>query len=144
MSKQLDKVKLVKGRKWERRDPPDNIGVSTYALVKDAIQEGKNELAKDLVDYLWDWEIKFVYDVNNDLCGGIPSFWMTNYGEDTLYEPYREMLYRYRGQTGPVPPIKKRDMSPYEFAMEDHVWRMVRLHRMGKNEGVGGFVINEY
>ena len=46
MSERLDKVKLVKGHKWERMDPLDNIGVSTYALIKDAIHEGKNELAK--------------------------------------------------------------------------------------------------
>ncbi|MFH1032193.1 MAG: hypothetical protein V1767_06495 [Chloroflexota bacterium] len=143
MTKRLDKVKLVKGRRWERQDPIDNIGVSTYELLRDAIKEGKNQLAKDLTDYLWDWEIKLVYDVNNDLCGGIPSFWMTNYGEDTLYEPYREMLYKYYGKKGPVW-IGKRDLNPYDFAMEDHVWRMVRLHRMGKNEGTGGFVINEY
>ena len=59
MSKGLDKLKLVKGRKWERMDDLDNIGVSTYALLKDAIKEGKTDLAKDIADYLYFWELKF-------------------------------------------------------------------------------------
>ena len=57
MSERLDKLNLVKGYKWERMDPLDNIGVPTYALIKDAIEEGKNDLARDLIDYVYFWEI---------------------------------------------------------------------------------------
>ncbi len=144
MSERLDKVKLVKRRRWERQDPMDNIGVSTYALIKDAIKEGKKELAKDLTDYLYFWEIKFVLDANIDLVGGFPQFFMTHYGEDRLYDTYREMLLRCRGLASwPVPPVKKRDITPFEWSM-DYAARMVRLHRMGKNDGTGGFNLEEY
>ena len=94
MSKRLDKVKLVKGRQWERMDPMDNIGVSTYALIRDAIQEGRNELAKDLIDYLYFREVKFVRDSNCDLVGGFPQYYMTNFGEDALYGDYRAVMAR--------------------------------------------------
>lgn len=48
MSERLDKVKLVKGPGgWlERMDSLDNIGVSTFTLIKDAIEEGKTSLPK--------------------------------------------------------------------------------------------------
>lgn len=144
MSEQLNKLNLVKERKWERRDSLDNIGVSTYSLLKDAIKEGKFELAQDLTDYLYFWEIKFVRDANLDLVGGFPSFFMANYGEDKLYDVYKEMMTRGEGNaTWPVPPVKKRDMTAYEWSM-DYAARMVRPHRMGRNDGIGGFTFEEY
>ena len=107
MSERLDKVKLVKGRKWKRMDPLHNTGVSTYALIKDAIQEGKTELAKDLTDYLYFWELKFVRDTNIDLLGGFSQFFMTNYGENGLYEAFRETIMRMRGLSS-WPPARSR------------------------------------
>ena len=71
MSERLDKVNLVKGQQWERQDPLDNVGVSTHVLIKDAIQEGKNQLAKDLIDYFYFWETKIVKDTNVDLGNGL-------------------------------------------------------------------------
>lgn len=145
MSKRLDKVKLVKGREWQRQDPLDNIGVSTYALLKDAIQEGKNELAKDLADYLYFWEIKFALDTGIDLNGGFPAYIMAYHGEESLFDVYWDAMVRNKGLTKwPPGPVKKRDMEPAEFALEDHVVRMIRLHRMGYNDGAGGMVIREY
>ncbi|MFX1265756.1 MAG: hypothetical protein ACFFH0_10285 [Promethearchaeota archaeon] len=144
MSERLDKVKLVKGRKWERMDPLDNIGVSTYNLIKDTIREGKNELAKDLIDYLYFGEIKFVRDANLDLLEGLRQFLMTSYGEDGYGEIALEGLMRSHGVTSwPVPPVKKRDISAIEFTM-DWAARDVRSHRMGKNDGVDGFTFEEY
>ncbi|MFH1032409.1 MAG: hypothetical protein V1767_07620 [Chloroflexota bacterium] len=144
MSKRLDKVKLVRGKPWERMDSLDNIGVSTYGLIKDAIKEGQNELAKDLIDYLYFREIKFVLDANIDLVGGFPQFMMTHYGEDELYGDYKDLLVRNRGLTKwPMPPVKKRDISNVEWAF-DYAARMLRLHRMGKMDGTAGVNINEY
>ncbi|MFC2044625.1 hypothetical protein ACFLT8_05490 [Chloroflexota bacterium] len=146
MSKQLDKVKLVKGTRWERMDPLDNIGVSTYALIKDAIREGKNELAKDLADYAYFWEIKFVKDINHDFSSGFPEFVRVNYGEYAAHEYHKEAMIRSRGWHLPFtekPVIKKRDRSPYDYSME-YAWRMLKFHRSGKNDGVGGFTIEEY
>ncbi len=145
MSARLDKVKLVKGEKWERQDPLDNLGVRTVDLVKDAIKEGKKELAKDLVDYYYFWETKLVLDANVDLVGGLPSYWMENYGEDTVYEVYRRMLGGNRPRTAPT---ERRDArpaldTPFDHAM-NHALLMVRPHRMGKLDGTGGFVVEEY
>jgi len=96
MSERLDKVKLVKGTKWERQDPPDNIGVPTLELVKDAIREDKKELARDLAEYYYWWEIKWVRDANIDLVNGLSSYYMANYGEDSIYAAYRELNQRNR------------------------------------------------
>ncbi|MFH1032408.1 MAG: hypothetical protein V1767_07615 [Chloroflexota bacterium] len=146
MSKRLDKVKLVKGFKWERQDDLDNQGVPTYDLVKDAIKEGKTDIAKDLLDYLYFWEIKFVRDSNIDIVGGFPQFWMTRYGEEQLFDVYWELLCRQRGVASwPVPPVglKHRQMTGFDYAMEHAIW-MVRPHRMGRLDGTGGFVLEEY
>jgi len=144
MSKQLDKVKLVKGRKWERQDPLDNIGVSTYSLIKDAIKEGKNDLASDLAEYLYFQELKFQKDANLDLVGGFPQFFMANYGEADLYNLYKRMMMRVTGvDKWPVPPIGLRDIDSYKWAM-NYAARMVRPHRMGREDGAGGFTMEEY
>jgi len=144
MSARLDKVKLVKGFKWERQDPPENQGESSYELVKDAIREGKNELARDLMDYIYYWEIKFALDADIDMVGGFPQFVMNNYGEEGLYQVYREVLIRNRGLTQwPIPPVGKHTETPFDYAMQHALW-MVRYHRMGRDDGVGGFVLEEY
>ena len=151
MTKRLEKLKLVKGQKWQRQDPLDNLGVRTPDLIKDAIKEGKNELAKDLADYYYFWETKSVLDANVDLVGGFPSFWMQNYGEETLFEVYRLLMIKNRGLTSwPVQPVKRHDDPPvdhlatnFDYAM-DHALHMVRPHRMGMLDGTGGFVVKEY
>lgn len=144
MSERLNKLKLVKGFKWERMDSLDNIGVPTYTLIKDAIEEGKNDLAKDLIDYVYFWEIKYVRDSNIDLVGGFPHFWMTRYGEEQLYEIYRKVLLSQFGKSSwPEHPIGMHDLSPFDIAMEHALW-MVRIHRMGREDGTKGFVLEEY
>ncbi|MFC2045035.1 hypothetical protein ACFLT8_07620 [Chloroflexota bacterium] len=146
MSKQLEKVKLVKGTQWERMDPLDNIGVSTTTLIKDAIREGKNELAKDLADYIYFYEVKFVHDINQDLGCGFPEWVRVKYGEHVEIEDLLESMIRGRGWGLPFtekPMVKKHEVSPYDYTME-YAWRMVKLHRMGKNDGVGGCTIEEY
>ena len=144
MSERLDKTKVVKGQKWERMDPINNIGISTYSLIKDAIKEAKNDLARDLIDYVYFWEIKFVRDSNIDLVGGFPQFFMTNYGEDEFYEAYRETILRMRGLSSwPIPPIGKHDISPFHHAMRLALWN-VRPQRMGRVDGTGGFTLEEY
>lgn len=144
MSQRLDKVKLVKGRKWERMDPLDNVGVSTYALIKDAINEERTDLAQDLIDYLYFWELKFQRDANNDIVGGFPSFVMANYGEDGLFDVYHEVMMRSQGTTvWPRPPIKKRDVTNLEWTL-DYAARMVGPHRMGRHDGTEGFMFEEY
>jgi hypothetical protein len=149
MTKKLDKLNLVKGQKWERKDPIENLGIPTPELIKDAIKEGKNELAKDLVDYYYFWETKFVRDTNVDLVGGFPSYWMENYGEDNIYDVYKTLLSRAMGRREPRPP-KRHDAppvdelaTPFDYAVH-HALMMVRPHRMGKMDGTEGFVINEY
>jgi hypothetical protein len=151
MSKRLEKLKLVKGQKWERQDPLDNLGVRTVDLIKDAIKEGKKELAKDLADYYYFWETKFVLDINVDLVGGFPSFWMESYGEETLFEVYRLLMIRNRGlESWPVLPIKRHDDPPVDHLANnidyafDHGLHMVRPHRMGALDGTGGFVMKEF
>ncbi len=144
MSKRLEKMKLVKGMKWERQDDLDNIGVPSYELAKDAIKEGKFDLAKDIVDYIYFWELKFVRDAGCDIVGGFPQYIMTNFGEETLYPIYRMLLIKQRGATTwPVPPVGKHDMTPFDYAMQHALW-MVRPHRMGREDGTGGFVVEEY
>lgn len=144
MSKQLDKVKLVKGRQWERQDPLDTIGVSTNTLIKEAIQEGKNKLAKDLIDYFYWWETKIVKDTNIDLSNGLGSFFMASYGEHDLYEDLMTVMKRGFGLTSwPPKQAKKRDVPGLGAALE-HAGEMVRTNRMGKNDGIGGFTIEEY
>ncbi|MFC2044769.1 hypothetical protein ACFLT8_06240, partial [Chloroflexota bacterium] len=48
---------------------------------------------------------------------------------------------------GPPPPekptMKKQEIGPYDYTLE-YAWRMVKSHRMGRNDGVGGFTIEEY
>ncbi|MFC2006797.1 hypothetical protein ACFLUQ_01360 [Chloroflexota bacterium] len=146
MSKELDKAKLVKGTSWERKDPLDNIGVSSYTLLKDAIREEKKELAKDLSDYIYFWETKFARDIGFDLACGFPEFVRVHYGEYAEYEYQKEAMTRGRGWHLPFtekPVLKKREQSPYEYTM-GYARNMVKLHRMGRNEGVGGFTIEEY
>ncbi|MFC2044767.1 hypothetical protein ACFLT8_06230 [Chloroflexota bacterium] len=146
MSTQLDKVELVKGPKWERKDPLDNIEVSTYNLIKDAIKVGKKELAKDLADYAYFWEIKVSRDLNVNLNWGFPEFIRVNYGEFQEIEDLKESMIRFRQWHLPFtekPTIKKRDLTPYEYTME-YGWRMLKGHRMGKNDGADGYIIEEY
>ncbi|MFH1030985.1 MAG: hypothetical protein V1767_00210 [Chloroflexota bacterium] len=149
MSARLDKLKLVRGgRKWERQDPLDNIGVSTFDLLRDAIKEGKNDLAADLTEYVWNWEIRFRRESNLDLVQGFPEFWMKNYGEDEHFaDVYRANMWRTRYPTLPSwPPPgspKKRALSNFDWAMS-YGGTMVRPHRMGRMDGTYGFVLEEY
>jgi hypothetical protein len=96
MSEQLDKVKLVKNPKgwWERMDPLENMGVSTFTLIRDAIKEGRKELAKDLLDYLFIPEAKLVHDAIYEQLWGWPSFIQKNYGEDEVYYAYYYYAFR--------------------------------------------------
>jgi len=145
MSERLDKVKLVKGTKWERQDSLDNIGVPTLELVKDAIKEGKKDLARDLAEYYYWWEIKWVRDANIDLVNGLSSYYMANYGEESLYAAYRELNQRNRVAPLPPPaskPTKPKD-TPFERGMH-HAPEMARNNRMGREDGTGGFTVEEY
>ena len=91
-------------------DSLDNIGVSTYTLLKDAIQEGKNELAKDLADYLYFWERKPEFD----LWCGFGEFVRVYYGEYAEGEFVREWVTR-AGAWGPPPPEKPTMKKPEIF-----------------------------
>lgn len=148
MSERLDKLKLVKGYRWERQDPLDNIGVSTYELIKDAINEDKLDLAADLVEYLWFWESKYAKDGNIDLVDGLPSYILDRYGEEAFINEYNWMMEASKiikpelDEDGNI--IEKDpNISNVEWAM-DYGARMVRGHRMGKRDGWGGFVVEEY
>jgi hypothetical protein len=94
VSERLNEVRLAKRPAWERLDPLDNAGVSTYALTGDAIAARRNGLAKDLVDYLYFWEIKLAGDANIDLADGLPQFYMTVHGEDGFDDVYRDVMAR--------------------------------------------------
>ena len=76
----------------ERMDPLDNIGVSTYSLIREAIQEGRNELAKDLTDYLFIPEAKLAHDASYEWLWGMPTFFQNNYGEGAAGEAVREAI----------------------------------------------------
>jgi hypothetical protein len=147
MSERLDKVKLVKDEKgfWQRMDPLDNIGVSTFVLIKDAIEEGKNELARDLVDYLFIPETKLVHDAHGDWMLGWPSFIARNYGEDAVPEAYAYVFKH--GWASPLvdlePTVTKRG-SAEERLILTYALRTWTGHRMGTYDGRDGFVVKEY
>jgi hypothetical protein len=147
MSERLERLRLSKGDVWERLDPLDTIGVSTYALLRDAIAEGRDGLAADLVDYLYYWEIKYVRDANIDLAGGLPQFVMAAHGEDGFYELYRAVMeravYDPRAKMGRDQPPARRDIDPLDWTLA-YAARMVRLHRMGADDGTGGFTVEDY
>ena len=149
MSERLDKVKLVKDANghWERRDSLDNIGISTFVLIKDAILEGRNQLAKDLVDYLFIPEVKLLNNSDSDWLWGWSSFALNNYGEDSVTEAWNRTLAisaRGRGgrRGGPMG-------APPEASAEDRLIKGYALmtwkdHRMGKYDGRDGFTVREY
>jgi hypothetical protein len=147
MSKRLDKVKLVKDEKgfFKRMDPIENIGVSTFVLIKDAIEESKFQLAKDLVDYLFIPEVKLVHDAHGDWMLGWPSFLARNYGEDVISEAY-EFVFRY-GWANPLatmkPEFHKRG-SAEERLILTYALRTWTGHRMGTYDGRDGFTVKDY
>ncbi len=111
MSKSLDKVKLVKDSlgNFVRKDPLDNIGVSTFNLAREAIQSGKKKLAKDLVDYLFVPEVKLVHDAGCNWLWGFPTFIKNNYGEDAVSDAWNGVMQILRrGQRGGGPLGVKR------------------------------------
>lgn len=148
MSERLDKLKLSKGKRWERLDPIENQQVSTYDLIRDAIKEDKMDLAADLTKYLWFWEMKFAKDSHIDLVDGIPSYILNHYGEDAFIKEYEWMMEASQVITPELDENgnlieKDPNISNVEWAM-DYGARMVRGHRMGKEDGWGGFVIEDY
>jgi len=147
MSKRLDRVKLVKGPQghFERLDPLDNIGESTFVLAREAIEEGRTQLAKDLIDYLFVPEVKLVHDAGCNWLWGFPTFIKNNYGEDAVSDAWNGVMSTLRrGQRGGGPLGVKRGVGAEERLIYGYALMTWRMHRMGTYDGLKGFKVREY
>jgi len=84
-------VKLVYsdilGRKI-RSDPWEELGVSTWTKIKEAIQAGRTQEALDLVDYLKP-ESKLIHDSYCDWTYADLTFVAQNFSEEQVYHALR-------------------------------------------------------
>lgn len=118
-----------------RKDPWDEIGVSTYVKINEAIQAGRLEEAMDLVDYLKP-EGERVHNIMGDFI-----YALINYIAETMGEEEVEKAFRYMGEKF-YPPGKDvvPAMSPEEILQ--YRCESFRAHRSGPG-GMGNITVVE-
>jgi len=114
----------------------DNIGISTYTKLKEALQQRKISEGLELVDYLHT-EFKFIHDTFADWTYSLLDFVAKKYGEDELYNALRENFELLaRAQNALAKPF-----SSIEEALQFDIENM-RAHRCGKRE-IGDVTVRE-
>ncbi|MBI2869305.1 MAG: hypothetical protein HYX96_05725 [Chloroflexi bacterium] len=69
------------GRKI-RRDDLKDIGVPSWTLLEDFIKAGKKEEALELINYMFNHEVKFMHDLYTDWTWGLLTYIADNFGEE--------------------------------------------------------------
>ncbi|NNG01158.1 MAG: hypothetical protein HKM93_17335 [Desulfobacteraceae bacterium] len=111
-----------------RRDSPQNLGVSTWSLLEEAISVGKWEEASEIVDYLFDEEGKRWHDYNNDFWAGLISYAGHTFGEDEVEKMWREVFAS--AIFGPTALSKSPSAKERAYAAAE-IWR---AHYVGDGE----------
>jgi len=100
----MQKVEYVPalGRKIRTDDTVEELGRSSYDVLRDLIREGKTREALDFVDYV-QHEFKWLHDLYNDWTYADLDYVAKTYGEDEIPKMLRharEVLMKsaYRGQ----------------------------------------------
>jgi len=131
-------VELVES-KWLgvtiRADDWDEIGVSTWTKIKQAIDEGRLQEAKDMVDYL-SIESYLVHHIMPQWVYHMLTYIADNYGEEKVYEVMRESGRVLRG-----PAIEAAAKIPVEEIVRLNA-QTQRAHRCGPGE-LGDITIAE-
>lgn len=124
----------VLGRKV-RLDDWNEIGISTWTKIKEAIEAGRTQQALELVDYL-NPESKTIHDLYCDWAYADLTFIAENFGEEQVYH-----ALRYAFQTVGQTPLFKALL--YARSLEETlqiVAETYRAHRIGRGE-MGNFTI---
>jgi hypothetical protein len=114
------------GRKI-RKDRWDELGVSTWTRIKEAIKNNRVEEAESLIDYL-NPEGKRVHDIYSDWVYGLLNYIGEKLGEEEIYK-----ALRYTGELFWKPAIEKvSKLSVEELVLLNA--ESMRAHRCGPGE----------
>ena len=131
-------VKIVES-KWLgvtiRSEDWDELGVSTWVKIKEAIQEGRKQEALDLVDYL-SIESYLVHHIMPNWTYYLLTYLADNYGEGKVYETMRESGELLRRGA-----IEAAAKMPVEELVRVNA-QTQRAHRCGPGE-LGNITITE-
>lgn len=118
-----------------RLDPVGELGVSTLARIKEAIEASRREEALALVDYLQP-EGKRLHDILCDWSYGLLNYLAGTYGEEEVYRAQRSTAFLVKGAFG----AHAARMSLHEYLAYQS--ESMRSHRCGPGE-MGDFQIRE-
>jgi hypothetical protein len=97
----VKKVEALSGRKLRYDDTVEEMGVSSYDVLRDLIREGDTEKAIELLEYV-QHEFKWLHDIYSDWTYADLDYIATNYGEEELpkflrYAKSKLDLVSYKG-----------------------------------------------
>ena len=78
------------GRKI-RKDDWDELGVPTWTLLEQAISEQKTNQALELLDHLFNHEVKFMHDLYTDWVYGLLTYIANTFGEEKINKALRSI-----------------------------------------------------
>jgi hypothetical protein len=131
-------VKLVKSEvlgRIIRMDPVEELGISTFSRIKEALEAGRKEEASTLVDYLVP-EGKRLHDVMCDWVYGLFNYLAETFGEEEVYKAQRNTAFLLKGGFS----ANAARMSLHEYLAYQS--ESMRSHRCGPGE-IGNYKIRE-
>ncbi len=131
-------VKLVKSEvlgRMMRQDPVEELGISTFTKIKEALEAGRQAEALALIDYLLP-EGKRLHDVMCDWVYGFLNYLAETFGEEEVYRAQRSTAFLLKGTFS----AQAAQMTLPEYLAYQS--ESMRSHRCGPGE-IGNFKIWE-
>jgi hypothetical protein len=117
-----------------RKDPVNEIGISTFAKLEEAIKGSKKEEALDLCGYLL-WEGKRLHDGFCDWIYSLLTYIADQFGEEELYKTLRFNAKEWKSVVDLIPLVTVEEFVQFNA-------ETVRTHRCGPGEK-GNFTVTE-
>jgi len=77
-------------RRKIREDEWNELGIPTTTRIKEMIDKGEKKLAKELVDYMWEFETVRLHDLFMHWIYGLQTYLAENFGEEEVYNSLRK------------------------------------------------------
>ena len=72
-----------------RKDDWSELGIPTWTLLEQAIRENRTQPALELLDYLFNHEVKFMHDLYTDWVYGLLTYIANNFSEEEVPKAMR-------------------------------------------------------
>lgn len=107
-----------------RKDDLSELGVPTWTLIEQAIKAGKQKEARELLDYMFNHEVKFMHDLYTDWVWGLLTYIADHFGEEHVPE-----AMKFVSMVNPLDKKSSLTDATSKVTVEELVQRMAEANR---------------